>query len=81
MVRVKFYFKEGCWLCGTVEEMLNGLREKYDIHITRIPVDTDERLYEGYRDYIPVVEFNDGSYLHGYIKRKDLIRKLKEYEE
>lgn len=81
MVKVKFYFKEGCWLCGAAEEMLNGLKQKFDIEITKIPIDQDEELYEEYRDYIPVIEFKDGSYLHGYIKKKDLIKKLEENQE
>ena len=31
MVRLKFFYKEGCWLCDTAQEMLNGLAEKYDL--------------------------------------------------
>lgn len=81
MVRVVFYLKEGCWLCDWAEEMINGLKAKYDISIKKVPIDSDEDLYEMYRFDIPVFEFRDGSALHGHIKKKDLIRKLEENRE
>lgn len=81
MVRVTFYFKEGCWLCDTTEEMLNGLKEKYDLKIEKIDITSDDELYELYRFDIPVLEFRDGSALYGRIKKKDLIKKIEENEE
>lgn len=76
-----FYFKDGCWLCDTAEEMLNGLRERYWIEITKIDITSDEQLYELYRYDIPVFEFKDGSTLSGRIKKKDLLEKLGENRE
>ena len=81
MVRIVFYFKGGCWLCDTVEEMLNGMREKYDLEVTKVAIDSDDALYELYRFDIPVLEFRDGSTLHGRIKKKDLLGKLEENGE
>ncbi len=81
MVRLTFYFKDGCWLCDTAEEMLNGLRERYGIEITKIDITSDEQLYELYRYDIPVFEFKDGSTLNGRIKKKDLLEKLGENRE
>lgn len=81
MVRLTFYFKEGCWLCDTVQETINGMREKYDIKVRKVAIDSDERLYELYRFDIPVIEFGDGSTLHGRIRKKDLLRKLEENRE
>ncbi len=81
MVSITFYHKEGCWLCHAVEEMLNGLIEKYDIEIKKVAIDSDDYLYELYRFDIPVLEFRDGSTLHGRIRKKNLIRKLEENEE
>lgn len=81
MVRVKFYYKEGCYLCGMAEEMLNGLREKYDILIEKIDVETDDELYELYGPDIPVIEFRDDSILYGHIRKKDLLKKLEENKE
>jgi len=74
MVEITFYYKEGCWLCDTTEEMLNGLRQRYGLRIKKVDITTDEEIYELYRFDIPVLEFRDGSTLHGRIKRKDLIR-------
>lgn len=81
MVRLTFYSKKGCWLCDMAEEMINGIIEKYDIKITKVAIDSDEELYEMYRYDIPVVEFSDGSTLHGRIRKTDLIRKLEENKE
>ncbi len=81
MVRITFYFKEGCWFCDTAEEMLNGLQERHGIDITRIDINSDDEIYELYRFDIPVFEFKDGSALHGRIRKKDLLQKLEEHRE
>jgi hypothetical protein len=78
MVRLTFYYKPGCWLCDTAEEMLNGLMGKYEIEVNKIDITSDDALYELYRFDIPVFEFKDGSTLHGRIKKKDLLKKLEE---
>lgn len=81
MVRLNFYFKEGCWFCDMAEEMLNGLKEKYEIDINKIDITSSNDLYEIYRFDIPVFEFKDGSTLHGRIRKKDLLKKLQENKE
>lgn len=78
MVRLTFYYKEGCWLCDTAEEMLNGLKVRYGIEIKKVAIDSDDDLYELYRFDIPVFEFKDGSTLNGRVKKKDLLRKIRE---
>jgi hypothetical protein len=81
MINVTLYFREGCWLCDKAEDMLNGLEVKYGINIKKIPIDSDKEIYELYRFDIPVLEFQDGSALHGVIKKKDLIKKIEENME
>jgi thiol-disulfide isomerase/thioredoxin len=81
MVRVTFYYKEGCWLCDAAEEMLNGLSERYGISIHKVAIDSDEALYELYRFDIPVLEFKDGTTLNGRIRRQDLIKKIEANRE
>jgi hypothetical protein len=81
MVNITFYYKVGCWLCDTAEEMLNGLKERHGIKINKVDIDSDEDLYELYRFDIPVFEFRDGSTLNGRIKKKDLLKKLEENRE
>jgi glutaredoxin len=76
MVKVTFYYKEGCWLCDAAEEMLNGLRQRHDISVHKVAIDSNEELYELYRFDIPVLEFKDGSTLHGRIRRQDLVKKI-----
>jgi hypothetical protein len=81
MVRLTFYFKDGCWLCDAAEEMISGLMEKFDIRVNKVAIDSDDDLYELYRFDIPVFEFRDGSTLHGRIRKKDLLEKLRENRE
>jgi hypothetical protein len=81
MVHLTFYYKAMCWLCDTVEEMLNGLKVRHSINIKKVDIDSDEELYELYRFDIPVFEFKDGSTLNGRIKKKELLKKLEENRE
>jgi len=81
MVNLTFYYKEGCWLCDTAEEMVNGLKQRYDIRVTKVAIDSDDDLYEQYRFDIPVLAFRDGSELYGRIRKKDLEQKLEDNRE
>lgn len=81
MVRITFYFKGGCWLCDAAEEMLNGFKEKYNIRVNKVAIDSDDELYELYRFDIPVFEFRDGSTLHGRVRKKDFLEKIEENKE
>lgn len=56
--------------------MLNGLKEKYNLEINKIDITKDDELYELYRFDIPVIEFEDGTTLHGRIRKKDLLEKI-----
>jgi hypothetical protein len=76
MVRLTFYYKDGCWLCDTAEEMLNGLKVRYGIEVNKVAIDSDDDLYELYRFDIPIFEFKDGSTLNGRVKKKDLLKKI-----
>lgn len=73
VVKLTLYYKEGCWLCDAAEEMLNGLKERHDIRIKKVNIDSDDELYELYRFDIPVFEFKNGSTLNGRVKKKDLL--------
>ena len=63
------------------EEMLNGLVDRHDLRIERIDITSSEELYDLYRFDIPVMEFADGSALHGRIKKKDLLERLEANSE
>ena len=81
MVKLTFYYKEGCALCDTAEEMLNGLSEKCGLEIAKVDITSTDDLYELYRFDIPVFEFGDGSALHGRIRKKDLLEKIEQNRE
>lgn len=81
MVQLTFYFKPECWLCDVAQEMLNGFQDKYNLQIDKIDITTNDELYELYRYDIPVLEFKDGTALHGRIKLKELLKKINENKE
>lgn len=81
MVRLTFYYKGGCWLCDTAEDMLNGLIEKCDIMVNKVDITSSDELYELYRFDIPVFEFKDGSALHGRIRKRELLEKIEANKE
>lgn len=81
MIRIKFYSKDGCWLCDAAREMLNGLTVRHDLRIENIDITSSDELYETYRFDIPVLEFADGSTLHGHIKKSLLMRKFDDNKE
>jgi hypothetical protein len=81
MVPIKFYRKDGCWLCDHAEELLNGQMERHGLAITKIDIASDDELYELYRFDIPVIEFEDGSALNGQIKMKALLRLIDEHKK
>lgn len=81
MVQLTFYFKAECWLCDVAQEMLNGFQDKYNLQIDKIDITTNDELHELYRYDIPVLEFKDGTALHGRIKLKELLKKINENKE
>jgi hypothetical protein len=76
VVNVKFYIKQGCWLCDAAEDILNGLRQRHDLRIMKVDIAADEELYELYRFDVPVLEFRDGSVLHGRIRKEKLLEAI-----
>ncbi|KPK01537.1 MAG: hypothetical protein AMK71_05180 [Nitrospira bacterium SG8_35_4] len=61
--------------------MVNGLKQRYDIRVAKVAIDSDDDLYEQYRFDIPVLEFKDGTELYGRIRKKDLLQKLEDNRE
>ena len=60
MRHVTFYTKPGCHLCEDAEELLDGLRNAYNLHITSIDITTDLAIYERYKYDIPVIVVQHG---------------------
>lgn len=81
MVKITFYVKGGCWLCDAAEEMLNGIRGRYGLAINKVDIESDDELHGLHRFDVPVVEFADGTALHGRIRKKDLVRCIREHQE
>jgi len=80
-MNITFYFAEGCWVCDSIRETLNGLQERYGLEIRNVNIGDDEETYDLYRFDVPVLEFEDGSALHGRIRRKDLMAKLEYFRK
>ena len=56
--------------------MLNGLAEKHALKVEKVDITSNDALYELYRFDIPVLEFRDGTILHGRIRKMDLLERL-----
>jgi hypothetical protein len=76
MTKIRLYVKDGCWLCDQAEEVLNGLRQRYDLVIDKTDITLDDALYERFRFEIPVVELPDGEMLKGRLRKDELERWL-----
>lgn len=76
MRHVTFYTKPGCHLCEDAEELLDGLRNAYDLHITSIDITTDLAIYERYKYEIPVIVVEGGGAIGGRIDDDVLRRAL-----
>lgn len=76
MTEIRLYVKDGCWLCDQAEELLNGLRHRYGLLITKTDITGDDALYERFRFDIPVVELPDGRMLKGRLRKGELERWL-----
>lgn len=74
---VTFYSKPGCHLCEDVEELLDALRDDYDLRVTWIDITGDLEIYERYKYEIPVVIVEDGGTASGRIDEAALRRALR----
>lgn len=74
---VTFYSKPGCHLCEDAEELLDALREDYDLRVTWIDITGDLEIYERYKYEIPVVIVEDGGTASGRIDEAALRRALR----
>lgn len=75
-IPVILYLVEGCWLCDTALELLNGLKERFNLKIRTVDITSDDGLYEAFRFDIPVVELQGGIRLKGRIRKEELIDAL-----
>ena len=74
--RVTFYTKPGCHLCEDTEEILEELREVYDLHVTAVDITSDLTIFERYKYEIPVVVVEGGATVSGRITMAGLRRAL-----
>ncbi|HZS86133.1 MAG TPA: glutaredoxin family protein [Chloroflexota bacterium] len=74
---VTFYSKPGCHLCEDAEELLDALRDDYDLRVTWIDITGDLEIYERYKYEIPVVIVEDGGTASGRIDEAALRRALR----
>lgn len=59
-VRITLYSKPECHLCDHAKAILGRLSTEYDLIVDVIDITTDQRLWDRYRDVIPVVALEGG---------------------
>jgi len=58
MINVKVYTKDGCHLCDNVISALHKLRLQQSFEVSTKDITTEPRLFERYKNIIPVVEID-----------------------
>lgn len=56
MLNVTLFTKKECKLCDEVKEHLEALRPQYPHRLVEVDIESDNALYEKYRNIIPVLE-------------------------
>ena len=69
--QVILYSRQGCHLCDEAYEVL----KRHDLDITLIDIDTDQALYQRYRNCIPVVTIDGKERFRGSVN-EILLRRL-----
>lgn len=76
-IQIDIYGKDNCHLCEIAKETLEKVQAQYNIQINQVDITKDEKIYEKYKNEIPVI-FIKGKMAFKYkINEKRLIKFLK----
>lgn len=83
MLRVEIYTKEGCHLCETAKDVLKKAARDYPLEIVEIDITRDEKVFNEFKESIPVVFINKKREfiykVHEITLRKKLDRLVRRY--
>ena len=74
--KVKVYSKEACCLCDKAKELLHKVAEDYPLEMEEIDITTDPKLWQTYKESIPVITLNGKIVFRGKVSELWLRREL-----
>ncbi len=79
-VQIKVYSKEDCCLCDDVKNVLKKVQKDIPFETIEVDITKDPRLFEKYRDQIPVVFINGQKAFKYKVSEDGLKKKLKQLQ-
>lgn len=74
--QIDIYGNENCHLCEIAKETLKKFQVHYNFQINQIDITKDEKIYEKYKNEIPVVFINGKEYFKYKVEEERLIKLL-----
>lgn len=75
--KVEIYSKPECHLCDEAKKILLKLQRRHPFEMIEVDIRQDERLYQEYKEQIPVVLINGRKAFKFRVDEKEFIKKLK----
>lgn len=75
-INLYFYYKEDCHLCEQMQIGLGAYLTELDIvdkvNVINCDIEDDARWFKRYREYVPVLVFNNEEVCHYFFDREEL---------
>jgi len=75
-IQVKVYSKDDCCLCDDVKEVLKKVQSDISFEIVKVDITKDSKLFEEYKEQIPVVFINGKKAFKYRMSEGELRKKL-----
>ncbi|MEO8210089.1 MAG: glutaredoxin family protein [bacterium] len=76
MTKLILYTKPSCHLCDEMKIILRSMKKDLEFDLEEFNIETDERLYEKYKEKIPVLMIDNRIFAKFRLKEEKLRRKL-----
>ena len=76
MIEIKIYSKPYCHLCDEMKIVLENVRKDHEFELIEINIETDESLFEKYKELIPLLFVNGKKFAKYRIDKNKLLAKL-----
>ena len=81
MSEIVLYSKNNCHLCDEMKVVLTNLQSEYGFKLTEFDIDSDNELFEKYKEKIPVLTINGKLFAKYRIDEKKFRKKLENTNE
>lgn len=80
-IEVKVYSKEGCCLCDDAKKILKKVQIDIPFETIEVDITKDSKLFEEYRDKIPVVFINGQKAFKYRVSENELRKRLNRFQD